>query len=346
MRKGISILAALCLVLVLTAGCAEKETNSRADVIFLENLTQTAELSHRGDIEESIRSFCESEDLSYACYSLTGLTEEKLRGSLDLAKSSGVKFVVASNEFRDLILSLHSEYPTLTFLLLDSDIAEGDVDLDVKNVCTANFNMYELGWLTGYLVPYQGFTRFALLDRICTSHTESFAKGIAAGISAASDSSSEEEMTFSYINISESDDNAVNQIIYQNILTETDGLTYCGDSVEPLVSAYAAHNGTHYVSMGTFESSTAAYQAYMNYESLIRSAYHSIQSAEAWQANRIYGYTDGAVQIRFPEDASAALTTTYSNLTAQLSDGTLTIQEPAESLEQLSLPGVRISIDE
>lgn len=343
MKKTVKILI-ICGLILSLFGCRSGSTQTKAEIIYFLNYSGSSLTDYQTMIEDCLETYTKDNNRTISTFKLTGNSKKSFTNSLDLAVKAGAKLIVLTPDFSEVLLATHDKYSDLSFLMIDQSLTEEQIG-ETKNIFTVNFNYYELGYLSGYLIPYQGITKVGLLDESEDERSLEFVNGFANGISKAA-TVLDQKIELDYYAVSNKSSSELSQIIYQQILTSSDAMTYFGDGALSALETSAQQSGIKFIGTGYGSSSLVYYYAYTDYQALLDLVLEAYVRKVISQTNYVYGYTDKVVYINYTAGtiANAALIA-YQNLEAGLNDQTITIESNTLSLNSLSLPMLTIKIN-
>ena len=343
MKKTIKIFIILGLVISLF-GCSTRSTQTKAEVIYFLNYSGSSLTEYQSLIQNCLETYTKENNRTISTFKLTGSSQQSFKNSLDLAVKAGAKLIVLTSDFSEVLLATHDQYADLTFLLIDQSLTEDQIG-KTQNIFTVNFNYYELGYLSGYLIPYQGITKVGLLDETEDQRSLEFVNGFANGLSQGSiDLSQSSELDYYAVKDKSSSD--LSSIIYQQILTSSDTMTYFGDGAVSSLETFAQQSGIKFVGTGYSSSSLVYYYAYTDYQKLLDLVLEAYVRKVVKETNYVYGYTDKVLYVNYTAGtiANPALIA-YQKLEAGLNDSSIAITADTVALSSISLPSVTFKIN-
>ena len=343
MKKTIKIFIILGLILSLFS-CSNRSTETKAEIIYFLNYSGSSLTEYQSLIKNCLENYTKENNRTISTFKLTGSSQQSFKNSLDLAVKAGAKLIVLTSDFSEVLLATHEQYPDLSFLLIDQSLTDEQIG-KVQNIFTVSFNYYELGYLSGYLIPYQGITKVGFLDESEDQRSLDFVNGFANGLSKGSlDLSQSSELD--YYAVSNKNSSDLSKIIYQQILTSFDTITYFGDGTVFALETFAQQSGIKFVGTGYSSSSLVYYYAYTDYQKLIDLVLEAYVRKVVKQTNYVYGYTDKVLYINYTAGtiANPALIA-YQKLEASLNDSSITIETNSVALSAISLPSVTFKIN-
>ncbi len=343
MKKVIKVFITLGLIISLF-GCSNRSTQTKAEIIYFLNYSGSSLTEYQSLIKDCLENYTKENDRTISTFKLTGSSQQSFKNSLDLAVKAGAKLIVLTSDFSEVLLATHDKYPDLTFLLIDQSLTEEQLG-KTQNIFTVSFNYYELGYLSGYLIPYQGITKVGLLDESEDQRSLEFVNGFANGLSKGSLDLGQSAQ-LDYYPISNKSSSELSQIIYKQILTSSDTMTYFGDGAVSALETFAQQSGIKFVGTGYSSSNLVYYYAYTDYQKLLDLVLEAYVRKVVNKTNYVYGYTDEVLYINYTAGtiANPALIA-YQKLEAGLNDSSITIEANSVALSSLSLPSVTFKIN-
>ncbi len=332
-------------MMLFCAGCEGASKSTRVDFVVIEEYGNTAQEQNTESIQEALKEYCQAYKTEYSVFTITGNTAGKLRGALDLAKNAECGFVIVPAMFKDTVLTVAPEYPEMQFLLFDTYLEEHPETEVPQNVHALDFSYYEAGYTAGRTIPLNRCTTAGVLDDYHDERSVRFFEGLMEGLEETLGNSGK-EFSLKYFNVSGKSANAINQVIYQTIVTSSDAILYTGEKLEPYIRQYAIRTGMKYIGLGTQYGEFTSFYIVLNYSKLFGSFMVNYQSGRISGANYTAGFPEGALSTRYgaalAPDAAAQLQETGNELVS----GELILTPEIVPLEELTSEILTLEIEE
>lgn len=189
-------IAVLAVILLLSAGllwgCGEDKKEAEEPTSFeIAMISGTSGVEDGSFLEttwKSIRSFCESEEMTCKAYSASENSEEGYLQAVETAKAGGAKVIVfAGSNYETTVHAAQSKYEDLYFILLDGVPRDEEHNYELAGNSTGVlFAEEQAGYLAGYAAVADGYTKLGFLGGEEVPSVERFGFGYLQGIAAAS----------------------------------------------------------------------------------------------------------------------------------------------------------------
>lgn len=251
-KKLLSLLCAALLVLTVTAGCGSKKTENHSgkpvlakdladertsedgcyEIAFITDGTPLEEGRTNREIYDSIKLFAYENGKSYRFYEPSGGKDTAERDRYTAIKNAvdgGAEVVVCAGIIYKTALSrAAAEFPNVRFLFLDG------CSLSQQNVDCVSFREEQCGFLAGYAVVTEGYTRLGFcgggngMDASCCRYGYGYVQGAEA---AAAEKNVNVEINYTWL--------------YSDLMSEwydnsTEVIFACGDDVFDSVAESAS----------------------------------------------------------------------------------------------------------
>lgn len=170
MRKILTVLLVLVVAAVMTlSGCGEKESEESPVTYEIAMVTDTASIEDGAFNEavwDGIEDFVDENPVSYKAYLTTEDTTDAYLRTVKEAIDGGAKLVIASGStFSNTIYQAQSEYPEVSFVLIDgcpqdADGTDGEIR---KNTAAVTFAEEQAGYLAGYAAVCDGYKKLGFI---------------------------------------------------------------------------------------------------------------------------------------------------------------------------------------
>lgn len=192
--RRLPLAAPLALLLVFTVGllwgCGEDKEEAEEPTSFeIAMISGTSGVKDGSFLEttwKSIRSFCESEEMTCKSYSASENTEEGYLQAVEDARAGGAKVIVfAGNNYETTVHAAQSKYEDLYFILLDGVPRDEEHNYELSGNSTGVlFAEEQAGYLAGYAAVADGYTKLGFLGGEEVPAVKRFGFGYLQGIAA------------------------------------------------------------------------------------------------------------------------------------------------------------------
>ena len=133
---------------------------------------------------EGVKAYAQENDISYDYYKPSEKSDSAYISAIELAIDNGAEVVVTPGYlFEFAIYEMQSDYPEVTFLLLDAEPKSADGDIEVAdNTVAVYYAEHESGFLAGYSAVHDGYTDLGFMGGIAVPAVVRFGIGYLAGI--------------------------------------------------------------------------------------------------------------------------------------------------------------------
>jgi basic membrane protein A len=147
---------------------------------------------------EGVKAYAQENDISYDYYKPSEKSDSAYISAIELAIDNGAEVVVTPGYlFEVAIYEMQSDYPEVTFILLDAEPKSADGDIEVAdNTVAVYYAEHESGFLAGYSAVHDGNTNLGFMGGIAVPAVVRFGIGYLAGIYYAADELDDVDVTF------------------------------------------------------------------------------------------------------------------------------------------------------
>ena len=365
MKKFLSMLLALTLVLFAFTAFAEtvnpddiEDTMTAEDgkyeLAFVTDVGQLKDKSFNQGTWNGVKAYAAADGLSYKYYQPANgdqATDDDRYDAMKAAVDAGATVVVCAGFLQEAALTRAAiDFPDVQFIFVDGYPLDDDPDPDVKgniltNVAGIAFEEAQSGYFAGYAAVMEGYTKLGFsgggggTNPACCRYGYGFVQGANA---AAAEKDVQVEMNYSWqygSNFSSSPElQTMANGWYQS---GTEVIFACVGSMFQSISAAAAANDGAVIGVDVDQSTESP--------TVITSAMKELADAVQWSLAKVYDNTFSeiggvATSLGVETDAVGLPTETWSmtNFTVeqyealyqQVKDGTLTVDDNYDNLEQ------------
>ncbi len=179
MKKILSALLVLVALLSL-ASCA-----LAADIALVTDVGTIDDESFNQACWQGVEAFATANNLSYQYYQPAADSTDERIGSIDQAVKDGAKVVVMPGFLFGEAAAIEQElYPDVKFIAVD--VSEGDLGTEaLSNLYCAVFGEEQAGYLAGYAVVKDGYTKLGFLGGMAVPAVQRYGYGFVQGANAA-----------------------------------------------------------------------------------------------------------------------------------------------------------------
>lgn len=293
MKKFLSMLLALTLVLFAFTAFAEtvnpddiEDTMTAEDgkyeLAFVTDVGQLKDKSFNQGTWNGVKAYAAANGLSYKYYQPANgdqATDDDRYDAMKAACEGGAKVVVCAGFLQEAALRKAAEtYPDTKFVFVDG------YPLDLENVAPIAFKEEQSGYLAGYAIVKDGFTKLGFMgggggtNPACCRYGYGFAQGVSA---AAKELGITVELKYSWqygASFSASPElEAMAKGWYEN---GTEIIFACGGSMFQSISAAASANDGYVVGVDVDQSSES--------DAVITSAMKGLADSVQWALGKFY----------------------------------------------------------
>lgn len=280
MKKILSVLLVLAALLAMATSAA-----LAAEIALVTDVGTIDDESFNQACWEGVKAYAEANDKTYQYYQPGADSTDERLNSIDLAVSEGAKVVVCPGYlFGETVAQAQELYPDVDFIAVDVSAGDlGGVDAQ-QNLYCAVFGEEQAGYLAGYAVVKDGFTKLGFAgggggtNPACCRFGYGFAQGANA---AAKEMGINVELKYSWqYGASFSASPELQTMIKGWYETGTEIVFACGGSMFSSIVAAAAENEGYVVGVDVDQSSES--------ETVITSAMKGLSSATQWAIGKFY----------------------------------------------------------
>ena len=293
---------------------------------------------------EGLKKYAEENSISYKYYQPQEGTTDSYLETIGLAIEGGAKLVVCPGFlFEEPIYLAQDKYPDVHFILLDGEPHDADYNYKTNdNVMPILFQEDQAGFLAGYAVVKDGYTKLGFMGGMAVPAVIRFGYGFVQGaeFAAEEDGITGLEIMYNYTGAFSATPEAQSMAAswYQN---GTEVIFGCGGAVGNSVMAAAQEKNAKVIGVDVDQSTES--------DTVITSAMKELADAVQWSLAKVYDNTFSeiggqATSLGVETDAVGLPTETWSmtNFTVeqyealyqQVKDGTLTVDDNYDNLEQ------------
>jgi len=275
----------LCLIIIMAlvfAACGEEAPKedaadeNTADVdVPKEEIAATYELAMVTDanditmsstfiqnVWQGVQNYAEKNELTYMCYVPNEVSDQGYVETISKAVNNGAKLVVLPcSLFEAAAYDVQYRYPNVSFILLDGQPRTADYKTYAieANVNAVNFSEQEAGFLVGYALVKEGFTKLGVIGGMALPPVVRYGYGFIAGakVAAAEDNVTGIQIRYTYSGeFSPSPEVQTLASSWYNAGTEV--IFGCGGDLDESVMAAAEPVGAYVVAVDTDKSSQSS----------------------------------------------------------------------------------------
>ena len=328
--------------------------DGKYEVAFITDVGQLKDKSFNEGTWNGVKLYANENDMSYKYYQPANgdqATDDDRYDAMKAAVDAGATVVVCAGFLQEAALTRAAiDFPDVQFIFVDGYPLDDDPDPDVKgniltNVAGIAFEEAQSGYFAGYAAVMEGYTKLGFsgggggTNPACCRYGYGFVQGANA---AAAEKDVQVEMNYSWqygSNFSSSPElQTMANGWYQS---GTEVIFACGGSMFQSISAAAAANDGAVIGVDVDQSTESP--------TVITSAMKELADAVQWSLAKVYDNTFSeiggvATSLGVETDAVGLPTETWSmtNFTVeqyealyqQVKDGTLTVDDNYDNLEQ------------
>ena len=181
MKKILSVLLALAALLALATSAA-----LAAEIALVTDVGTIDDESFNQACWEGVKAYAEANGKTYQYYQPGADSTDERLNSIDLAVSEGAKVVVCPGYlFGETVAQAQELYPDVDFIAVDVSAGDlGGVDAQ-QNLYCAVFGEEQAGYLAGYAVVKDGYTKLGFLGGMAVPAVQRYGYGFVQGANAA-----------------------------------------------------------------------------------------------------------------------------------------------------------------
>lgn len=193
MKKLISVLMALILIISAFAGCA-KQKDITSDIVLITNAGSVRDNGYNRDVWEGITSFAGENSMKCTYFQPMlddgKITVENVEKYVAVAAEKQAQFVVFPGEdFAVCAYEIAPRYPDIKFILLDAVPHSSDDNTDrfIANVMCVSFDALQSGFIAGYTAVMAGNTKLGYFGENNNKSSANYGAGFVQGAAYAAD---------------------------------------------------------------------------------------------------------------------------------------------------------------
>jgi len=180
MKKLLSMILVLVAMLAIFAVPA-----NAAEIALVTDVGTIDDESFNQACWQGVQAYATANDLSYQYYQPAADSDDERLGSIDQAVSDGAKVVVLPGFLFNAVAGMAQEmYPDVKFIAIDVNNADIGAE-QMENLYCAIFGEEQAGYLAGYAVVKDGYTKLGFLGGIAVPAVQHFGYGFVQGANAA-----------------------------------------------------------------------------------------------------------------------------------------------------------------
>ncbi len=193
MKKIISALTALVIVLSVFAGCAKQE-NLTSDIVLITNGDTVRDNGYNQSAWDGINSFADNNSMTCSYFQPVlddgKITVENVEKYIEIAADRDAQFIVLPGEdFAVCAYEIAPLYPYIKFILIDAIPHSEDDDTDrfISNVMSISFDALQSGFIAGYTAVLSGNTKLGYFGESSSRSSANYGSGFVQGAAYAAD---------------------------------------------------------------------------------------------------------------------------------------------------------------
>ena len=180
MKKILSVLLVLAALLAMATSAA-----LAAEIALVTDVGTIDDESFNQACWEGVKAYAEANGKTYQYYQPGADSTDERLNSIDLAVSEGAKVVVCPGYlFGETVAQAQELYPDVSFIAVD--VSAFDLGTDAQqNLYCAVFGEEQAGYLAGYAVVKDGYTKLGFLGGMAVPAVQRYGYGFVQGANAA-----------------------------------------------------------------------------------------------------------------------------------------------------------------
>lgn len=332
MKKILSVLLALAALLALATSAA-----LAAEIALVTDVGTIDDESFNQACWEGVKAYAEANGKTYQYYQPGADSTDERLNSIDQAVSEGAKVIVCPGYlFGETVATAQELYPDVDIIAVDVSAGDlGGVDAQ-QNLYCAVFGEEQAGYLAGYAVVKDGYTKLGFLGGMAVPAVQRYGYGFVQGANAAAvELGTPIEINYTYGGQFYGDAN-ITAKMEGWYTTGTEIVFACGGSMFQSIVAAASANDGYVIGVDVDQSGESEY--------VITSAMKGLADAVQWAVAKVYdgtfdtiggqqaslGVADNAVELPTGADSWRFETFNveeYESLYQQMVDGTLVVDD-------------------
>lgn len=177
MKKILSVLLVLAALLAMATSAA-----LAAEIALVTDVGTIDDESFNQACWEGVKAYAEANGKTYQYYQPGADSTDERLNSIDLAVSEGAKVVVCPGYlFGETVAQAQELYPDVDFIAVDVSAGDlGGVDAQ-QNLYCAVFGEEQAGYLAGYAVVKDGYTKLGFLGGMAVPAVQRYGYGFVQG---------------------------------------------------------------------------------------------------------------------------------------------------------------------
>ena len=279
MKKILSVLLVLAALLAMATSAA-----LAAEIALVTDVGTIDDESFNQACWEGVKAYAEANGKTYQYYQPGADSTDERLNSIDLAVSEGAKVVVCPGYlFGETVAQAQELYPDVDFIAVDVSAGDlGGVDAQ-QNLYCAVFGEEQAGYLAGYAVVKDGYTKLGFLGGMAVPAVQRYGYGFVQGANAAAvELGTPIEINYTYGGQFFGDAN-ITAKMEGWYTTGTEIVFACGGSMFQSVAAAASAEDGKVVGVDVDQSSES--------ETVVTSAMKGLSDAAEWAIAKVYDGT-------------------------------------------------------
>lgn len=195
----------LCAIMLLCAGGCKENINEQngiqdpiSKIALITDVLELEEDFHTAAVWQGIVNCGDANGIEYASYRPEQATVDAISAQFDLAVSEGAKVIVCKGSlFAGALAKAQEKYPDVKFIGID--IPEASIGQLAENTHCVLFRQEQAGYMAGYAVVKDGFTKLGFLGEFETENYSNYGYGFVEGAyKAAVEMNTHIDVTFGY----------------------------------------------------------------------------------------------------------------------------------------------------
>ena len=180
MKKFLSMILVLVAMLAIFAVPA-----NAAEIALVTDVGTIDDESFNQACWQGVEAFAKANNLSYQYYQPAADSDDERMGSIDQAVTDGAKIIVLPGYlFGSAVAQAQELYPDVKFIAVDVSAFDVGTDL-LENVYCAVFGEEQAGYLAGYAVVKDGYSKLGFLGGMAVPAVQRYGYGFVQGANDA-----------------------------------------------------------------------------------------------------------------------------------------------------------------
>lgn len=205
MKKLLALLTVFSFVLTGCGSSDDKDTNdskdSGAEIALITDAGDINDKSFNQSAWEAVKEFSEETGITKQYYRPASFDTAGYATEIENAVDNGAKVIVCPGyKFQDAMGAAQDKYPDVKFIMIDAAPTINDKPVEIKNnVYSATYLEQQPGYLAGYAVVKDGYTKLGFMGGIAVPAVINFGYGYVQGaLDAAEELGVTIEMKYTY----------------------------------------------------------------------------------------------------------------------------------------------------